>query len=167
MFVCSPILPKHYSCDTALSAQGWVSIGPKSTIMCGLNNWCLECLAIYTIYEIPPSQYALLARGRKSQWNAIKVPLGKLLTNNLPEQDDALMSPLSYPDTSLSTASSGHHIWDSFQGCGWALLSSQLARAEQDSRASYFRGQLWMKSRCPHICLHLSTEHFHRLHLMG
>ena len=42
------------------------------------------------------------------------------------------MSPLGSPDAPLSMTSSSYYIWDAFQECGWALLSFQLARAEQD-----------------------------------
>lgn len=154
-----PNIVPAFTTQSARVESLWV----QRTQLCETWITCLEWLVIYTIYKILPSPYVLLAGGRNPQWSAIKAPLGKLLTNNLSEQDDALMSPLSSPDTFLSIASSGHHIWNSFQGWGWALLSSKPARTEQEPKACYLRGQLWRKGHSPHICLYRSTEHFHKL----
>ena len=109
MFVCPLILPRcdSYDCYSVSMGLGFHRSKEHNYVRLELT---LRRFSHLYIYSSLPSLCALLAGGRDSQWGAIQVPPGELLTSNLSEQDDVLMSPLGSPEASLSTASSGYYI---------------------------------------------------------
>ena len=109
MFVCPLILPNYdaYDCYSVSIGLGFRRSKEHNYVRLELILRRFSHLYIYTIL---PSLCALLAGGRDSQWGAIQVSPGELLTSNLSEQDDVLMSPLGSLDATLSMASSGYYI---------------------------------------------------------
>ena len=103
MFVCPLILPRYdsYDCYSVSIGLGFRRSKEHNYVRLELILRMFSHLYIYTILH---SLCALIAGGRDSQWGAIQVSPGELLTSNLSEQDDVLMSPLGSPDATLSMA---------------------------------------------------------------